>query len=158
MHPNFFSRLLSELKARGVQIRPEVLSEAIHETEAFLYEGPEYFEKFWAAFPRQRRKDKIKCRKKWILHQFDQEASVIIADVNRRKAYDFEWNMGFAPMPATYLNNRRWEEDLILPDTRSDLKRFKDERGRSWSGPLPDHLKEEQADWVDTFAPEGGWQ
>ncbi len=149
------ARLSQELMLLGHDIEVDELQAAIRIAERG---GADRFAEFWRLFPKQRKKDKQKCMKKWKLHGFDSIADVIIDDVKKRNDGDWEWANGFAPMPSTYLNNRRWEEDMILPETRADLKRYADDNGRSWSGPVPDHLKEVQTDWVDKYQPMGGWK
>lgn len=149
------TRLSQELLLLGHEIEVGELHTAIRNAERG---GADRFDAFWRLFPKQRKKDKQKCLKKWKLYGFDSIADVIIADVAKRNCGDWEWANGFAPMPATYLNNRRWLDDMIMPETRADLKRYADDNGHSWSGPVPDHLKEHQGDWVDKYQPVGGWK
>lgn len=70
------------------------------------------FDRFYAEYPK-------KEGKKAAMEAFDKarilDVEAVIADVRRRKA-SREWlkNGGeFVPLPATYLNNRRWEDSSV---------------------------------------------
>ena len=75
------------------------------------------FSAFWAAYPKKVAKPKAisAFAKAKITADILQE---ILADINRRKCGK-EWNDStYIPYPATYLNNRRWEdEQTVNPDS-----------------------------------------
>lgn len=76
---------------------------------------PAGFVAFWAAYPRKRRVAKHTCLQKWKLHKFEAIAERIIADVRRQSASE-QWTRDdgqYAPMPSTYLNQRRWEDGAV---------------------------------------------
>jgi len=80
----------------------------------------ETFEEFWAAYPRK--DGKKVARQKWNRLNPDEEMrKKILADIERRKRSP-EWlkeNGQFIPMPSTYLNQQRWEDEgIVLPSER----------------------------------------
>lgn len=70
---------------------------------------PSRFEDFWSAYPKK--VGKATCEKKWKSHQLDTIADTIIAKV---KAYQQteQWKKGFILNPETFINQRRWEDDI----------------------------------------------
>ena len=55
---------------------------------------------------------KAKPQEFWKRHRLDEIADIIIADVQARTRDDRKWCEGYVPMPMTYLNQRRWEDDI----------------------------------------------
>jgi hypothetical protein len=51
------------------------------------------------------------CEKKWDKHDLDMVADVIIANVKKLKVTE-QWTSGFDPAPLTYINQRRWEDEI----------------------------------------------
>jgi len=71
-----------------------------------------FFDEFWKIYPKK--KDKIKAHKAWIKNKCDKIANEIIEDVRDRHARDEQWrNITYIPHPSTYLNGKRWEDDII---------------------------------------------
>lgn len=67
------------------------------------------FPDFWKAWPDHERKvARLQCEAKWKAKKLDRLADRIIAHVERMKLTD-TWAKGFVPLPATYLNQNRWE-------------------------------------------------
>lgn len=71
------------------------------------------FEKFWAAYPKKTAKQNaLKC---WIKLNPDEELTAeILASLERQKK-SVQWtkdNGQFIPYPATWLNGKRWEDEL----------------------------------------------
>lgn len=71
------------------------------------------FERFWQTYPRKKAKDA--ALKAWKKLKPDKNLlNVILAAIEREKLSD-QWrkdNGQFIPYPATWLNGRRWEDDL----------------------------------------------
>ena len=68
------------------------------------------FAEFWDVWPKSPRKvAKATCEKKWATAGLDKVADQIIAHVNALKSTK-QWTDGFEPAPATYINQRRWED------------------------------------------------
>lgn len=68
------------------------------------------FSEFWSIYPR--REAKASAVKSWRKHKLDREAERIIEDVRKRIADPGQWNdPKFTPLPASYLNGRRWEDE-----------------------------------------------
>lgn len=72
------------------------------------------FNMFWSVYPKKVAKQKAIrafCKIKADLPLIQQ----IIADVERRKTTE-QWKkdgMAYVPHPATYLNDKRWEDEII---------------------------------------------
>ena len=78
------------------------------------------FEEFWKTYPGRRKVAKHLCREKWKTHKLEDIAPRIVAAV-RRLAASPDWTKDdgqFVPMPATFLNQRRWED---APTEESDF-------------------------------------
>jgi len=70
------------------------------------------FEKFWKTYPDTPRKvAKASCLKTWERHQLDPIADQIVSKVEALKSSD-PWQRGFEPAPLTFLNQRRWEDEI----------------------------------------------
>jgi hypothetical protein len=88
-------------------------------------EGKEYavsagFDTFWKAWPsNDRKQDRKACWQRWDSEGLDPLADVIVADVLAKKQTG-KWKDGFVEMPATYLNNRRWEDNRQSGETPID--------------------------------------
>lgn len=88
------------------------------------------FERFWTAWPRTPRKvAKADCKKRWERAALAEKAEVIIAHVSAMKLTK-QWRDGFDPAPATYLNQRRWEDEL--PPTEAETAAAADQGGDWW--------------------------
>jgi hypothetical protein len=69
------------------------------------------FEEFYAAFPKK--KDRPNAERAWKKHNCNEIADFIIQDVQKRIRQESQWaNPQFIPHPSTYLNNKRWEDDI----------------------------------------------
>lgn len=67
------------------------------------------FTRFWNIWPVTERKGgKAKCLTIWKRKGLEAKAGDIIAHVEKLKASE-SWRTGFDPMPATYLNQDRWD-------------------------------------------------
>lgn len=70
------------------------------------------FDRFWSAWPSSPRKvGKIDCEKRWKREALDTVAEQIIGHVEAMKATQ-QWKDGFEPAPATYLNQKRWNDEV----------------------------------------------
>lgn len=71
------------------------------------------FDEFWLQYPTKKNKqDAIKA---WIKLKPDEELqTTIMAHVIVAKAKDADWINGFSPHAATYLNGKRWEDEIKL--------------------------------------------
>ncbi|MFH1016697.1 MAG: hypothetical protein V1798_00780 [Pseudomonadota bacterium] len=75
----------------------------------------ESFGRFWAAWPSGRRKAKQAAERAWLkIAPNDKLVAAILAHVEASAA-TFDWRKdggAFVPYPATYLNGRRWEDEI----------------------------------------------
>lgn len=72
------------------------------------------FEKFWSVYPKTRRQNKPGSFKKWQELGIESDHALqnrIIANVEVRATRDKQWKAGYVPMPATYLNQQRWDDE-----------------------------------------------
>lgn len=68
------------------------------------------FAEFWTCYPRKEAKPA--ARKAWGRHRLERLADRIIGDVQARIADPGQWtDRKFIPLPASYLNGRRWEDE-----------------------------------------------
>jgi len=71
------------------------------------------FNEFKIIYPNQR--DMYKAEKIWIKNKLDGIADIILADLKNRMANDSQWqDKKFIPHASTYLNGRRWEDEISL--------------------------------------------
>ena len=78
------------------------------------------FDEFWSTWPQSKRKvGKAAVQAKWQKQGLDEVADVIVAHVESIKSSE-QWTSGFEPAPLTYINQRRWEDELMsdIPPSR----------------------------------------
>lgn len=68
------------------------------------------FPEFWSLYPK--RVGKADCLKKWKSSKLDAKADTILAALRLQIAQDARWADGFIPDPHTYLNGKRWEDEI----------------------------------------------
>ncbi len=71
----------------------------------------DWLEKFWSSYPRK--VGKGAAEKAWVKALQSTEADAIIASL---VAYKFSEDVNFIPHPATWLNQRRWEDTMEKPE------------------------------------------
>jgi len=82
------------------------------------------FESFWVAYPKKQ--GKSACKKKWLAMNPNQELTeMIMKSVEMFKETE-QWQKNggqFIPMPSTWLNQKRWEDELdVVMDVINELK------------------------------------
>jgi len=85
------------------------------------------FDEFWSAYPRKERKKGAQTA--WKRHRLDGKADEIIADIERSRG-NGKWrgsDLKFCPLPTTYLNGARWEDEWTASADHSSLPRDTDE-------------------------------
>lgn len=78
------------------------------------------FDEFWSVWPSSKRKvAKAAVQAKWEKHGLDEVADLIITNVDSLKTSE-QWTNGYEPAPLTYINQRRWEDELMsdIPPSR----------------------------------------
>lgn len=101
-------------------------------------ETPSRFPEFWAVYPRKTAKTNAEAI--WKRKQLDQTADIII-DAVKRYQQTHEWikdNGLFIPYPATFLNQRRWEDDITTGNPRRTVPQGTMLSGRDI---VPAHLR-----------------
>ena len=74
---------------------------------------PEMFERFWKLYPRKR--DKLKALRAWDKLKADRKLMQTMSAALKAQMATEEWqrdNGRAIPYPSTWLNNRRWEDEL----------------------------------------------
>jgi len=70
------------------------------------------FDEFWQLWPSSKRKvAKSTCETKWAKLKLDDVAEQIFSHVTTLKSSE-QWTTGYEPAPLTYINQRRWEDDV----------------------------------------------
>ena len=80
-----------------------------------LHDSPS-FEKFWDLYPNK--KDKKKARDKFSKLSSDKKQQAI--DWISRLRKSDQWRKWFIPLPTTYLNGERWEDEIDSRSSRLD--------------------------------------
>jgi DNA-binding transcriptional MocR family regulator len=95
---------------------------ATNQEEEPVKEPSNRFDEFWEVWPKHKRKiNKFNCMKRWKQLKLDEEADQIIAHVEASKDSD-SWVEGFIPLPMTYINGRRWMDEVIEKQKDEDFK------------------------------------
>ncbi|MCI9585671.1 MAG: hypothetical protein HFH45_03445 [Bacilli bacterium] len=79
----------------------------------------ESFEKFWKAYPKKQ--DKQKTKKWFEKNKPNEELLRTILDKLELFKKTKQWeNKQFIPMPTTWLNGKRWEDEVIVEETETE--------------------------------------
>jgi len=79
-------------------------------------QAQEQFERFWRSYPK--RQAKAEALRWWQRTRPDPAIVTAMLDAIARQLQGGEWQKEggrFIPMPATWLNQRRWEDETVLP-------------------------------------------
>lgn len=71
------------------------------------------FDDFWKAYPIKR--DKKKAKTAWMRKKLNGKSEDIVKDVINRISNDPQWIKGYIPLPTTYINGERWDDELTNP-------------------------------------------
>jgi hypothetical protein len=83
------------------------------------------FDEFWEAYPKK--KAKAEALKAWTKNECWKAAGNIITDVSNRVKVDPSWaDKQYVPNGATYLNGKRWEDEIIQQDNRPAFQKNND--------------------------------
>jgi hypothetical protein len=89
------------------------------------------FDEFYQEYPKK--KSKAEALKSWQKNKLDGKADMIINDVKERRSKDYDWlkeGGQFIPHPSTYLNQKRWEDEITIdPQDQDTADNYLDERG-----------------------------
>ena len=72
---------------------------------------PSAFDQFWQLYPNK--VGKQQCAKKWKTKRLDALANRILKDVAWKRDNDQRWLAGYIPNPLTYLNQERWDDEVV---------------------------------------------
>lgn len=64
---------------------------------------------FWSVYPK--RQGKAAALKRWDSMKLDEQGELIYAHLTERVKRDKKWKDGYIPMPTTFLNQKRWEDE-----------------------------------------------
>jgi len=86
-------------------------------SKKLLSDKSDSFSQFWEIYPkREAKQDALKAWNK--LNPDSELLALILAAVPKHKATD-NWKQGFIPLPATFLNGRRWEDEISAAPKKS---------------------------------------
>jgi len=71
------------------------------------------FDDFWNTLLPKRKVNRKGCLEKWKIHNLDTEADSIITWVKQMNTTK-EWKEGFNPSPEVMINQRRWEDGVVI--------------------------------------------
>ena len=97
-----------------VRLPSDALSQTPDPSPVVAFTHDHYFEEFWATYPRKEKKKE--AREIWIRNKLDKIAQMIIDDVRLRQTLHTPWGeRSFIPIPTSYLNGERWNDEIINP-------------------------------------------
>jgi len=102
-------------EVKNERIKPYV--QKAHDDESQTALNGKAFSAFWEEYPKKR--DKAKAEKAWLKIKPDEElARKIIQAVSvQKKTRSWQKDNGqFIPLPTTWLNGRRWEDEINEPE------------------------------------------
>ncbi len=70
----------------------------------------ESFLRFYKVYPVK--KGKFEANKKWLAWKLEKIEPQIIKHVTLSKQYDTDWKLNRIPYASTYINQRRWEDEI----------------------------------------------
>ena len=96
------------------------------------------FFRFWELYPKKIAKKK--CLAIWQSRGLEDMAEIILEKLQEQIVKDDSWRQGFSPHPSTYLNQDRWEDEIVLP--KEELaRRQREERIKAAEAIAADRLK-----------------
>lgn len=99
---------MNNTSSAGVQLTNNQEPRTIKNKDS-VFDSSEEFLRFWKAWPSNERKvNKKGCYSIWVKQRLDEKADQIIDHVEKSKDSK-SWKDGFVPLPATYLNQERWD-------------------------------------------------
>lgn len=107
-HTDKYSWIIPQQELLPIVIKPKKRLKQTNRKEVYS----ETFETFWAAYPDQRKGAKKVAYIAW--RRIDEDESILLQLCLKALAWQNEsdsWKQGYVPMPATYLNQRRWEDE-----------------------------------------------
>tara|TARA_R110000824_G_scaffold75947_11_gene192612 strand:- start:2717 stop:3457 length:741 start_codon:yes stop_codon:yes gene_type:complete len=112
--PRARTRVEDEYNIRSFKTKAQV-AEALR-VKRIYYSSFPAFEKFWEEYPARNgvRANKQEAAVSWIFHNLESESQGILKAVLALKHTD-QWKKEdgkFVPMAVTFLNNRRWEDEV----------------------------------------------
>ena len=78
------------------------------------------FETFWASYPKNNRQGKAAAYKKWAEKGLDDKVAMIANHCLERGKRDKKWLDGYVPMPVTFINQERWDDEYETVQAKSD--------------------------------------
>ena len=87
-----------------------------------MHDFPPGFEAFWAAYPRKAAKPN--AAKAFARLRADEPTLAAMLQAIARQAASDQWRKdsgAFIPMPATWLNGRRWEDETTTSAPAADI-------------------------------------
>lgn len=90
------------------------------------------FDNFWSLYGKKIG-NKYACEKKWNKLKIEIQRKIIEILPEWKKQFD---EIQFQPYPETFLNNNRWEDEIILPEIKKIKAEFPDFYDKNFEGKL----------------------
>jgi len=85
-------------------------------------ESLQLFIKFWEAYPRKQNKENTK--KAWMRKKLDKHIDAILENLTLRAKTEWKGkDTQYIPLPLSYLNGRRWEDEIAVPKSSTPIHR-----------------------------------
>lgn len=101
---------LPEWQPNGNQPAPQVRLGQVRLGKKYTSAQSASFSDLWEIYPRKENKKKAEISWKRLS---EKDHAAIMADVPKRKG-SFQWQGGFIPHLTTYINGRRWEDEIVV--------------------------------------------
>lgn len=70
------------------------------------------FDRFWEMYPKKT--GRKPCQEKWKKLKLDGHIELILGKLSKQIKNDDQWVRGFIPNPLTYLNQERWDDEVMV--------------------------------------------
>ena len=89
------------------------------------------FEAFWEMYPVK--KNREKARVTWFSNRCYKDVHEILTKLQEQKEKDRQFLEGYAPHPTTYLNDKRWLDEIVAKETKPHIAQAVDVNSTDWA-------------------------
>lgn len=93
-------------------VEGECEGENFSEEKCLPKHKPDRFERFWDAWPKGHKKARRSAVRAWDKLKASDKLLDRMAEALQQQMQSDQWKRGFVPYPATWLNGRRWEDEV----------------------------------------------
>jgi len=130
--------------------KEEETKEELQTTKSSCTNVQKRFNEFYDVYPRKQQRKA--AEKAWQKNKLDSKADEIIKKVKEQIADDVQWQTNqFVPLPATYLNNERWLDEIISnKEIKNAIPKNKAEKYFEGTKRILTDIVNGNAEWSDT--------